>query len=386
MRKNYFLIVFILFYHAAYTQNSMMSTLKVVLTGKEYEELELKLTNLVNPDEFTFSYKGIPKGNNLWEFSYPDSLYEHITKMEIFSPTPNDSTSNDLFFNLINKSDTLMVGSYFFKRGLSSVKAKYLRTDKYSDSFFYNIKTKQEGKRTEYQDQFVLENCSDEEILASIDAIRYYYGMFFQAADTLSKKELLMKYIEITKKYSNSYFLVANLAATVTLFPSKKDVKSVFDLFSDNVKKSFFGEKVNRYINTRYFENTCLSAWNTNIKELIIQDSTKYNLIVFSASWCGPCHKLIPPLKEIYKDMLDKLDIVYVSIDEPETIDEWKKLMQKESIPWRSVLAADRLNEIKEKYTVQTIPLSILVALDGSMQPLNIADEKQREVLYNLIF
>ncbi|NLI36233.1 MAG: redoxin domain-containing protein [Bacteroidales bacterium] len=72
---------------------------------------------------------------------------------------------------------------------------------------------------------------------------------------------------------------------------------------------------------------------NLNNKEQVIIDSKKYNLIVFSASWCGPCREEIPILKHIYNDLNAKLDIVYISIDEAKTVEAWQKLIQMEAIP-----------------------------------------------------
>lgn len=128
-----------------------------------------------------------------------------------------------------------------------------------------------------------------------------------------------------------------------------------------------------------------LPAWNSANLEPIVKDSSKYNLVVFSASWCGPCHKQIPVLKEIYNDLHEYVDIVYVSIDEPETLEAWKALMRKEKIPWRSLLAVNDVKEVQDKYGAKAIPLTLLVMPDGHKRRIDVRNEEDKEKLYRLV-
>ncbi|MDR0681042.1 MAG: hypothetical protein LBG15_04210, partial [Dysgonamonadaceae bacterium] len=52
------------------------------------------------------------------------------------------------------------------------------------------------------------------------------------------------------------------------------------------VYRYFFSK--NLYLNSK-FENSILPSWDTGNLEPIIQDTSKYNLVILSASWCGPC-------------------------------------------------------------------------------------------------
>jgi len=108
-------------------------------------------------------------------------------------------------------------------------------------------------------------------------------------------------------------------------------------------------------------------------------------LVVFSASWCDPCHKLIPLLKELYKKSHTKLNMVYVSMDKPETVENWKALLKKEEIPWRSVLAADKINEVKLKYTVQAIPLLLLIKPNSIFEQIDIRRQNDLDKLCNML-
>ena len=107
--------------------------------------------------------------------------------------------------------------------------------------------------------------------------------------------------------------------------------------------------------------------------------------MIFSASWCIPCLEEIPLLKELFNDLHNKLNMVYVSVDEPNTVTEWKNLMQKEQIPWRSVLAENDTKEIMRKYFVDGVPYVILVSPGGLMRKIDIRDDSERAQLYKLV-
>lgn len=135
------------------------------------------------------------------------------------------------------------------------------------------------------------------------------------------------------------------------------------DLFAEEQKESYYGRKLDEYIKilTDKFPDTQLTNCLTKQKEMIVVNENKYTLLVFSASWCGPCHKLIPLLKELYEKKKEMVDIVYVTLDEPNRLSEWNQLMEKQAIPWRSLTVDGKINEIRDKYKVISIPYSYLI-------------------------
>lgn len=93
---------------------------------------------------------------------------------------------------------------------------------------------------------------------------------------------------------------------------------------------------------------------------------------------------MIPLLKQIYTDLKDNMEVVYVSIDEAKSVNAWKEVLKKEQIPWRSVMAFEDVNSVRDQYMVPHIPYSILVSPDGTMEPMDVREDSIKEKLYKM--
>lgn len=90
----------------------------------------------------------------------------------------------------------------------------------------------------------------------------------------------------------------------------------------------------------------------------------KYILVDFWASWCGPCRREIPNLKEVYnKYKGDKFDILGVAVWDKR--DETLKAMEEEGIKWPQIIDAQTIPT--EIYGIEGIPHIILFAPDGTI-------------------
>ncbi len=89
----------------------------------------------------------------------------------------------------------------------------------------------------------------------------------------------------------------------------------------------------------------------------------KYVILDFWASWCGPCRKSIPKLKELYAQYKNKgLEIMSVSIDTDNAA--WRKAMDDESMPWTQVLSPNKDKTLKD-FSIQGVPTLFLIDRDG---------------------
>lgn len=101
----------------------------------------------------------------------------------------------------------------------------------------------------------------------------------------------------------------------------------------------------------------------------------KYILLDFWASWCVPCRKGNPHMKEVYLKYKDKgFEIIGVS-DDDNRPESWKKAVKEDGLPWLHVLRGldwekirngeKNETDINEKYGIHTLPTKILIDKNG---------------------
>ncbi len=96
--------------------------------------------------------------------------------------------------------------------------------------------------------------------------------------------------------------------------------------------------------------------------------SGKVVLFEIWATWCGPCRREIPRLKEVYEKYHDAgLEIIGYSIDQD--LDALKEYVKDSELPWR--IASQKKSEaagykpLYEYYSVNGVPEMILIGRDG---------------------
>lgn len=111
----------------------------------------------------------------------------------------------------------------------------------------------------------------------------------------------------------------------------------------------------------------------------------KYVLVDFWASWCGPCIKEMPLLKEAYEKYKNKgLEIVGVSLDDNK--EAWQKAVNKLNIVW------PQMSDLKGwksdaalAYGINSIPFTLLIDKDGNIITSNLRGEELTNELNKLI-
>lgn len=122
----------------------------------------------------------------------------------------------------------------------------------------------------------------------------------------------------------------------------------------------------------------------------------KYVLLDFWASWCVPCRKGNPHLKELYAKYKDNgIEFIGISDDDRNNA-AWKKAVEKDGLPWKHVLRGLDMEkrmknepydtDISEKFGIHTLPTKILIDPNGKIIGRYSSEEGPLDVKLKEIF
>ncbi len=138
--------------------------------------------------------------------------------------------------------------------------------------------------------------------------------------------------------------------------------KSTYPPIKNAIKTAVGEQFIDVNLNTIEGQATTLSKYIGN---------SKYTLVEFWASWCGPCIRTIPKLKEIYNNTdRDTFNIVAISFDK--NYENWKSSVDKLGISWPQLSSLNAWECISaETYGICFIPSTILINKSGCIVARN---------------
>ena len=114
-----------------------------------------------------------------------------------------------------------------------------------------------------------------------------------------------------------------------------------------------------------------------SLSELVGQ--ADYVLVDFWASWCGPCRRFVPVLKEIYASQPEgHLQIISCSVDQDRVA--WQTALSEEQMSWPQ-MREDADHPCSDKYNVQYIPHTVLIDKEGKIVGVNLEEPEIEEIL-----
>ena len=195
------------------------------------------------------------------------------------------------------------------------------------------------------------------------------------------RKEWAMKFV---KKYPDTYAAI-EVFSTYTLGLSDDEQAKQFATLPGTYKNSELGKRIQEKI-----DGTAATAvgkpiipfsqkgYNESLVDLAAIKG-KVVLIDFWGSWCVPCRKSFPHLKELYAKYKDKgFEIVGVAQENgnKENQDKaWRGAIQADGINWLNVLNDLSQMNIVKNYGVVVFPTIILVDRNGVIQGRFIGDQ-----------
>ena len=158
------------------------------------------------------------------------------------------------------------------------------------------------------------------------------------------------------------------------------DQRGIYEQFSDAAKNSYYGKKVKNELYP--VGNIGQAVPNFTVKDeqgkthtlKSLLQGKKYLVLDFWASWCAPCRREIPNVKNQYALYKEKgLEVVSISIDKNAAA--WKKAVKEENLLWPNFLSPEVANE----YKVRAVPTMYLLDAEGKVVAEN--DEARGEKL-----
>jgi thiol-disulfide isomerase/thioredoxin len=220
--------------------------------------------------------------------------------------------------------------------------------------------------------------------------------------DTYQQKIAEMD-LQFIKTHPDSYISAFYLYLRHASFSLEK-TQTLYDAFTEEIKESLLGKELAQQIqklkNGSEGSVAALFTKPADINgipfDLATLKGEKYILLDFWASWCVPCRKGNPHLKQLYKKYKDKgLSIVCIS-DDDSAPDKWREAVAKDGLEEfhhvlrglkRTATGFDRSEDISEHYGIHSLPTKILIDKNGVIIGRYVGDsanlDKQLEGIFS---
>lgn len=198
----------------------------------------------------------------------------------------------------------------------------------------------------------------------------------YQAA-VVERKAIIRKYkdefMTMVKENPSTWMAVVNVYQNAAAF-DPEDLEAMIAVFDEGLMATAKGKALAKHIHQSklLLQNKAFPDFNyvssDNKKFQLNQlKGKKGTLVVFWASWCGPCRAEIPELKAFYQSYKAK-GISLISISTDQNIGDWKKALEKEKMPWPNLAnLPGNAKEINAKYNIKAIPAMFLLDKDNKI-------------------
>lgn len=135
-----------------------------------------------------------------------------------------------------------------------------------------------------------------------------------------------------------------------------------------------------------YTDFSCENAAGETIALSSLTGPGRWVLLDFWATWCGPCCREIPYLKEAYAAFSGRGFSIYaVSIDHDAA--RWQRFLAENDLPWTNVLSSGcgRQSPAAAMYGIRFIPSNFLISPDGVIVARNLPGRQLQSRLEELM-
>lgn len=187
-------------------------------------------------------------------------------------------------------------------------------------------------------------------------------------ADSALRREKIKLLEKEIGENPSSWFLLTSVARFKEHYKDS-EIRALLSRFSPRLLDSETGRKLTRYVSLQVTEGSPYPPFRFpgpgNDSLSVFTTGARVHMLVFWASWCSPCRKEIPLLKQLYARYAPKgLFITGISIDSD--MDRWKTALSEEKMPWQQVRVPEKeLEDIQSVFRFTTIPFLVITDEQG---------------------
>ena len=185
----------------------------------------------------------------------------------------------------------------------------------------------------------------------------------------LDKPEFDTRIADVTKKLDDLLVTAVDLDPEVLKMEQEANTKLI-----EFYKTNYDREHTNYSALKKGTPSPKFNYPNTKGQNVSLDDlKGKYVYVDVWATWCGPCKREIPFLKELDNEFKDKnIAIVSLSIDKMEHKDKWLKMVADENLQGIQIMAdKDWNSDFVTAYNIKGIPRFILIDKEGNILDAN---------------
>ena len=209
----------------------------------------------------------------------------------------------------------------------------------------------------------------------------FYAAVQEFSAERTKENELRLKFLSEYSNFAIAPYLLYECVKTELV--DDETINTIYDNLSESARNSSMGKiakiqiditaaDVGGEVGDKAFDFTRCGTDGKNIKMLDCVADGEYLLLDFWASWCLPCLKEIPNLKNAY-DKYNARGLKFIGISSDDDVTAWRNAIEKHNLSlYPQVLSVEpkssddelffsELESVTERYEVESIPSFIVV-------------------------
>lgn len=338
MRKSFLCLVIVILIHGTLMGQSgglklfiLKGTIKGLPTGKVY-------LNYIGDKGGILDSANIEAGKFIFKGLIRQPLKAYISTFNPEDENMDESNFSELYIEPSNMK-LMLTFKHFHDLVLYGSKSEQEWKDFLSSEAGINYKTKIIGNTIDRLDSQLRTQPLNHEIVAinlkeQIDSLNFLF------------KNLRREWFSIDSGFiadhPDSYISAYLLTGANSSWLSMASLIQLYNNFPDSIENSYSGMKIKFALAQE--AHTSIGSEAKNFISVDYQGDTihldsykgkKYVLLDFGASWCVPCRKIIPLLKDEYK----KYDTAFtiISISKQDNYKDWVTAVKEDSVEWPQI-------------------------------------------------